>query len=358
MSNFFNKNDTKSALEAQYEAQRIAFGPVVFQVARSMRDLGVLKILQTHNNEGLSLQEIAQKADLSEYATKVLLESSLSADIVKLFKDKYFITKTGYFLENDEMTKKNMNYIHYVNYKGLYYLQECLVEEKPIGLQKVFGDYENIYPALSSLPKNTKESWFDFDHYYSSSAFPQAIESILKLKPSSVLDIGGNTGKFSIQLAQKSENIKITIVDLPEQIDLAKESVKAHKLQDKIDFFPMDLFDSTKALPQNYDIIWMSQFLDCFKKEDIIAILKKVKKVLKKESVVCIMEPLWDRQRFETSAYCIINTSPYFTTLANGYSKMFNSEDLKAYIQKSGLKIVKQIDNVGLCQSIFMCKAL
>ena len=76
---------------------------------------------------------------------------------------------------------------------------------------------------------------------------------------------------------------------------------------------------------------------------------------MKEDSYIYIMEPLWDKQRFETSAYCIINTSPYFTAMANGYSKMFNSTDMIDYINKAGLQVVEEIDNIGICQSILIC---
>ena len=103
-------------------------------------------------------------------------------------------------------------------------------------------------------------------------------------------------------------------------------------------------------------MIWMSQFLDCFKEDDIINILKRVKDSMDEDTRIYIMEPLWDKQRFETSAYCIINTSPYFTVMANGYSKMFNSVDLIDYINKAGLELVEEIDNLGICQNIMVCK--
>ncbi len=111
-----------------------------------------------------------------------------------------------------------------------------------------------------------------------------------------------------------------------------------------------------KSIPTGYDIIWMSQFLDCFKEEDIITLLKRIKQSLQKDTLIYIMEPLWDKQRFETSAYCIINTSPYFTAMANGYSKMFNSTDMLNCIHEAGLNVVEEIDNIGICQSILICK--
>ena len=355
MNNFFSDNDKKTALEAQYEAQKIAFAPIIFQVARSMRDLGILELLYQNNKTGLSIEEISKKLKLTKYGVKTLIETSLSADIVKIKDDKYYITKTGYFLFNDKMTKINMNYNHYVNYQGLYYLDDAIKEKKASGL-KVFGDWETIYPALSSLPTKAKNSWFDFDHYYSDSAFPYAVDILAKKAPKSILDIGGNTGKFSIALAKKTHNTKITIVDLPEQIKLAKENIKKEHLEEKINFIEQNVLDNSIEIPRGYEIIWMSQFLDCFKEEDIIDLLTRVKKSMDKNSKLFIMEPLWDKQRFETSAYCIINTSPYFTAMANGYSKMFNSKDLLNYIKKAGLKVTEEINNVGICQSILICE--
>lgn len=355
MHNFFKNNDTKTALEAQYEAQKIAFAPIIFQVAKSMRDLGILETLYDNDKLGLTLNEIAKNTNISTYGVKILLETSLSADIVKINNDRYHITKTGYFLLKDKMTRINMDYNHDVNYQGLYYLEDAIKNEKPSGL-KVFGNWETIYPALSSLPEKAQNSWFSFDHYYSDTAFEEAIQILLKNEPEKILDIGGNTGKFSIKLAQADPNTHITILDLPEQIALAQENISHAQLDDQVDFIGLNILDHTKEIPSGYDIIWMSQFLDCFKEEDIVALLKRVKASMDKDTYVYIMEPLWDKQRFETSAYCIINTSPYFTAMANGYSKMFDSVDMIDYINKAGLHVIEEIDNIGICQSILICK--
>lgn len=352
---FFFNNDTSTALEAQYAAQKIAFAPIIFQVAKTMRDLGVLETLYKNNKTGLDIEEISKYTNISTYGVKVLLETSLSADLVKVIDNKYFITKTGYFILNDEMTRINMNYNHYVNYQALYELDKAIQKGEASGL-KNFGDWNTIYPGLSSLPEKVKTSWFEFDHFYSDSAFPDAIKIITNKKPNKVLDIGGNTGKFSIELAKANKDINITILDIPEQINLAKENIKNNGLESRINFIAQDILDDSIDIPNGYDMIWMSQFLDCFKEDDIINILKRVKASMDADTRLYIMEPLWDKQRFETSAYCIINTSPYFTVMANGYSKMFNSADLIDYINKAGLELVEEMDNLGICQNIMVCK--
>lgn len=355
MEHFFDNNDTASALEAQYNAQKIAFAPIIFQAARSMRDLGILQVLFEHQ-EGLDLLTLQEKTSLSAYGLLTLLETGLSADIVKQKEARYFLTKTGYFLLKDPMTIANMNYNHHVNYKGLFHLDEAIQTGKPAGL-KEFGPWETIYPALSTLPQKAKESWFTFDHLYSDSAFPSAIQKVLALNPKRVLDIGGNTGKFSIGLALQDAALHVSIVDLPQQLALAKEQIEAQNLQERITLIAGNVLEADFSFPEGYDVLWMSQFLDCFSQEQIIAILSKAKHAMGSASVLCIMEPFWDRQRFEASAFCIINTSPYFTAMANGYSKMYHSEDFLRLVRKAGLEVVELLDHVGICQTILVLRA-
>ncbi|PLY09955.1 MAG: SAM-dependent methyltransferase [Arcobacter sp.] len=353
MKEFFKDNHKISALEAQYEAQKIAFAPVVFQVVRTMRDLKLLEIL-SNNKDGLTYDELAKKSDLSKYAVQLLCETALSANVISIDEEKVYLTKVGFFIHSDKMTNTNMNYNHHVNYLGLFYLEESIKKEKAEGL-KVFSQEDTIYPALSTLPQKAKESWFEFDHLYSDSGFKEAINILKNLNPKSILDIGGNTGKFAILFAEKNPDIQITIMDLPQQIKLAKQNIYEKNILN-ISTYEANILIEEINIAKNFDIIWMSQFLDCFKDEQIIAILKKIVNSINTETEICIMEPFWDRQNNETAAYCIINTSPYFTAMANGYSKMFKYSDFKKLLLLAGLEIIETIDNIGLCQTLIRCK--
>jgi SAM-dependent methyltransferase len=352
----FKNNDTKSAFEAQYAAQKIAFAPIVFQAARVMRDTGILENLHQHRKEGLLAEDLEKITSLSHYGIKLLLETGLSADIVKIQGDRYFLTKTGYFLFNDEMTRINMDYSHYVNFQALFFLEESIREARPLGL-KNFGPWETIYPGLTSLPEKTRDSWFNFDHYYSDSAFPQAYQELLAHGAKRILDVGGNTGKFSIFAAKQENQIQLCILDIAQQIAIAQENIEKEGVSAKVNTLVNDVLEEPEPFPGGYDIIWMSQFLDCFSETEITAILKKAHAAMDDHAQLWIMEPLWDRQKFETSAFCIINTSPYFTIMANGKSKMLHSSDLINCINNAGLNILNIVDNVGICQSIIKCAA-
>lgn len=353
MNHFFDVSKM-SAKQAQYEAQKIAFAPIVFQAVRVLRESGILKLLN-ESRSGMSIEAIAEQLSMTPYSVSVLLESSLSAGAVAKEGDLFKGTKIGYFLQNDPMTRINMDFNHYVNYLGLYDLDKAVEQGKPVGL-KVFGAWETIYPGLTSLPEKVKKAWFDFDHFYSDSAFEAALAIIGGDNRKRILDIGGNTGRFSRLCAATLPECHVTIVDLPEQLSVAQVEIEAAGLSDRIDTHAANMLDVAAQLPQGFDAAWMSQFLDCFGEEDIVRILSKVAKGIDDGGKVYILEPMWDRQKYETSAYCLINTSPYFTAMANGTSKMFNLGELTRCILKAGLVVCDIHDNIGFCHSLIVCE--
>jgi len=341
--------------EALLEAQKIAFAPIIFQCARLLRDWGIFEILQENKN-GLSIEEISKEKELPIYAIQILCESGYSMGALKFENEKYYITTIGYFLLTDEMTNINMNFNHDVNYQGLFYLDEALKTGTATGLHKTFSKEETIYPILSKLPKKAKNSWFGFDHFYSDAAFIKLIEIMSKKGIKKLLEPGGNTGKWATALALASKETSITILDHQGQIDVAMKNAEKQGVANRINGKNIDLLDHTIDFPKGYDAVWMSQFLDCFPPSDIVAILKRSREALCEDGRVYIVEPFWDRQSHEIGAYCLINTSPYFTALANGTSKMYRATEFEKFIDEAGLEIEEEINRLGFGHTLMICK--
>lgn len=352
--NFFSK-EKKSAFEAKQAAQWIAFGPVIFQASRVLRNSGILKVIEDSGKEGLTIDEIATRVNLSRYGVRVLLESGLGIGLVLLNDNRYTLGKTGYFILHDPMTRVNLDFVHDVNYKGLFYLDESIAKGKPVGL-KEFGDWETIYEGLSDLPAPVQKSWFSFDHYFSDDAFPIVLEKVYNGTIKNILDIGGNTGKWAIASVQFDPNINLTIMDLPGQLNVARKRIHALGFGDRINFLQANILDKELKLPRGFDTIWMSQFLDCFSEKEIVSILKKCYDALDDDGQVLILEPFWDRQYYENAAFCLQQTSLYFTTLANGNSQMYSAEIFIQCIEAVGFRIVEQEDQIGLSQTLLKLK--
>lgn len=346
-------NDKKSAYQAQFDAQKIAFAPIMFQASRALRNLGILQVIY-ENKEGLTIEEVADNLNLPLYGVKVLLEAGLSLELVYAKEFKFFITKTGWFLLTDDLTRVNMDFTHDVNYLGFFQLQESIETGKPEGL-KVFGEWSTVYEALSELPEKVRESWFGFDHYYSDESFPIVLPILFESNPKKILDVGGNTGKFSIKCAEFNPHVKVTILDLPGQLADANKNIIAHGYSDRIDGFPINLLDHTIAYPTGYDIVWMSQFLDCFSQADIIQLLKKAKAALSANGAVYIMETYWDNQRTDAGRYSLVATSLYFTCIANGCSQMYHTQDMLNLIEQAGLKVAATYDYIGVSHTVLKC---
>ena len=343
-----------TAPQAQRMAQEIAFAPVVFQVSRLMLKLGILEML-AEEKDGLRMEEICDRKQLSRYATQVLLEASLSIGTILVKDDMFFLSKVGWFLLNDEMAKVNMNFNHDVNYLGLFHLEEALAKGKPEGL-KVFGNWPTIYEGLSQLPEEVQKSWFGFDHFYSDGSFEQALKIVFDNKPVTLLDVGGNTGRWALKCVEYNEEVNVTIMDLPQQLEMMKQQTVGLKGAERIHGHGVNLLDKSVPFPKGFDAIWMSQFLDCFSEEEVTSILSRAAASMDSNTTLYIMETFWNRQKFETAAYCLTLTSIYFTALANGNSKMYHSDDMIRCVNTAGLQVTRIHDRLGLGHSILECK--
>lgn len=375
--------DTKMKMvDAKSEAQKIAFSPLTFQAVRAALNLGILKVLDDSDEKGISVQEIENKLSLNHYTVSTLLEVLESAGIISVKDGLYSATKVARCFLYDDMTRINMNFVHDVCYQGAFYLQESFINGKAEGL-KVFGKWPTIYEGLSQLPQQVRKSWFAFDHFYSDNAFSDVIRIILAKEPERLYDVGCNTGKFELALFAKGFDGTVTLLDLPQQLDKAQENLKAAGYDKNCIFYPVDVLKKETKFPEaslnenNYlksncqetkksdiaeiedssgitnkaalppDAILMSQFLDCFSKEEIISILKKAEAVMTEKSKLYILEPFWDNQRFEAAKLSLTHTSLYFTAIANGNSKMYSQKEMEECAGKAGLKILKVHENIG-----------
>ena len=348
----FYKDDSIDAVNAKFEAQKIAFAPLSFQAARALRNMGILNEISNARRKGITISELSQKLNISLYGVKVLVEMGLGMGAIKLHENtdendlRLKLGKIGFFLLADEMTQVNMDFSQDICYRGAENLEESIREDKPAGLPHL-GSWKTVYEGLSQLTEQQKKSWFGFDHFYSDLAFPEALPIVFEHKISSLFDIGGNTAKWAIACSKYDPDVQVSIIDLPGQTAVAEKNAAEAGFGDRIKTIPCNVLDETTEFPQGADAVWMSQFLDCFSLEQITKILTKIHRAATPETDVYVLEPLWDKQRFEAAAYSLQATSLYFTCIANGNSKMYRFAELKQAIEKAGFELKESHHNIG-----------
>jgi len=332
------------AIDAIQEAQKIAFAPFVFQAVVSLRKLGVLGLIfDKRKKGGITVEAISDALEISAYGVGVLLEIAESSNIVsKNDTGHYEITTIGYYLNYHETVNVNINFTNEICYKGLFYLDEALKTGKPEGLKEL-GDWKTIYEGLSQLTPLQQKSWFEFDHHYSDDIFSEALEQVFKKERKTIFDIGANTGKFTIKCCNFNDDVNITMIDLPGQLNKARVNVKKEGFDKRVESHEINWLSENPQIPSGAETIWMCQFLDCFSKEEILKVLKTCVNSMDENSELIIVETFTDRQKFDNAKFILEATSLYFTVLANGNSKMYKATEFKEIASQAGLKIKEDL---------------
>lgn len=333
------KRHISPQVKALSEAQKIAFAPLTFQAVGAMLNFGILDFLDENPS---TVEQIIENCNVSKYTAETLLEVASACGIVIKTGDKFANSLVASAFLHNEMTKVNFNFVKDVCYLGASELGESFAKEEPVGCHKFIGDYETIYNALHKLPSDMKKSWFDFDHYYSDRCFEEVLKIIFDDEPAQIFDIGGNTGKFERACLEFNKDCIVNMIDLPENIEVAKN----HLHNDRLKFHGVDVLKS--QFPKISGAVFMSQFLDCFSEEQIITILKNIKNAMTDDTKIFILEPFTDRQLFDGATYSLVHISLYFTCMANGKSKMYSEKRMVELIEKAGLKLDKKHENIGI----------
>jgi hypothetical protein len=347
--------DPLTAMQAVTTAQWLAFAPLAFQATAVMRDRGLLASLERSGKDGRSIEEVALETKMSVYAARVLLEAALGLQIAWRSEGKFFLGKLGRFLLNDEMTRINFEFTQHVCYGAAASLAESLQEGRPAGL-KTLGPWPTLYEGLSVMPEPALSAWHAFDHFYSDRAFPQVCDRLAADPPRRLMDIGCNTGKWAQACLSRFPDLHVSLVDLAPQLARAKARLEALQLLERAQLHPANMLDADSVLPANCDMVWMSQFLDCFSEDQIVSILRKVRASLSPGARVWILELFWDRQRFEAAALSLQQTSLYFTCVANGNSQMYDSGVFLSLVAKAGFEVTASTDGIGGYHTLLECR--
>lgn len=342
--------------DAMHRAQLLAWAPVLFQAARVSRDRGLLRELIARAAEGASVDELSEATGTSPYGVTVLLEAGLAADLVVQQGGRFRPTALAYLVERDPMTRVNMNFVQDVCYRAMDHLDEAIAAGRPAGLTEL-GPWSTVYEGLSELGEPARTSWLEFDHFYSDDSFPLVLPRVFESRPGRILDVGGNTGKFALACLGHDADVRVTVADLPGQLTSCREAVqRAGAGAERVSYHPVDLLALDAALPGGHDVIWMSQFLCCFSEVEVVHILQAAKAAMGAETKLFIMDNFWDRQEARAAEVVLQAASLYFTCVANGNSRLYDSGTLRRCVERAGLTLVDERDGIGLGHSLLECR--
>jgi 2-hydroxy-4-(methylsulfanyl)butanoate S-methyltransferase len=174
------------------------------------------------------------------------------------------------------------------------------------GAPAYFGDYyrfqidRQIYPALTQLDAGMAgdTEHLAFDSLAGLTGDPEEADAFTRAQHAGsmgpavmlsrnfeladarhLLDVGGGSGAFSIALCRRNPELRATVLDFPNVIDVANRFVAEARLEDRIDFIRADAVNG--SWPSGQDVILMSYLLSAVAEHSIPLLLGKAWEALR-----------------------------------------------------------------------------
>ena len=125
------------------------------------------------------------------------------------------------------------------------------------------------------------EGWIPFAQQMGAMMFPsaQAIAKLLGNVSGRVLDVAAGHGLFGIVLAQQNPKVRVTALDWPKVLDVAKKHAEQMGVADRYSTIAGDAFTVDLAGP--YDVILLTNLLHHFNAEQCTTLLKRLRAALR-----------------------------------------------------------------------------
>jgi len=139
-------------------------------------------------------------------------------------------------------------------------------------------------------------------------------------------------------------------------LKLARQRLDDEGFGDRVGLHSADLLDPDCELPHGADAMVMSQLLACFSVSQIVALLKRAAVAMAPSTRLYIVELFPDRQIHDAARYSLNAISLYFTTLATGNSRFYRRDQLLPLIERAGLKVESEEEQIGQGHSLLVCR--
>lgn len=299
------------------ELQRLRDLWAGFQASRvilTANNLGVFEQLSSPMNAA----DLARRLHTDPRATEILLDAVASLGLIKRTGGSYrnavlarrFLVKDSPFYQGDML--RHADHL----WKSWSGLDEVVRTGKP---NRTEGrDYGVFIRAM---------------HNNSVMRAKDVVNAIGLRNVKTALDLGGGPGTYSIELARKK--IAVTLFDLPEAIEVAKDIVAQAGLKGAR-FLPGDFHSD--CIGKGYDLVFISQIFHSMPPDNCVALLRKVHDALNPKGRVAVHEFALAENRASPPSGAIFSINMLVNTESG---RSYTTGEMKSWFAETGFGSIK-----------------
>ena len=153
------------------------------------------------------------------------------------------------------------------------------------------------------------------------------------------LDLGSGPGTYAMAFLARNPNLRATVCDRPEALDVAREIAATHKAGRRLSYLPLDLIKD--QIPGTFDVVWYSNVLHIYSPEENQGLFNRVRAALSPGGRLIIQDAfLHDREGlFPEEASLFAVSMLLFTETGNTYTVAETS----SWLKQAGFRAIRML---------------
>lgn len=148
-----------------------------------------------------------------------------------------------------------------------------------------------------------------------------------------VLDVGGGIGGYARFFCREKDDVKVTVLDIPEVADLGRKSLAG---EDRIDFIGGDYHETDFG--SGYDLVLLANVLHIESPEDAAALVGTAAKACAPGGRVAVVDFAIDDQKRENEMGCL------FAINMRSFGDTHSAPQIKGWMESAGLSDLQTFD--------------
>jgi cyclopropane fatty-acyl-phospholipid synthase-like methyltransferase len=167
--------------------------------------------------------------------------------------------------------------------------------------------------------------------------FAPAVAAELNLKGRRHLyDLGGGPGVYSVEMARRWPDLRVTVVDLPNVVKVGREIVDGYPdVRDRVAFLACDL--SEDALPKGADVAFLSHVIHGEPEDGVRSLFAKVAAILPAGGLFIVRDFFLSPDRTQPPGASLFSLNMLVATHGG---RSYSAKECEAWLRKVGFSKV------------------